>query len=223
MDFGTLRSRFRVRIGNPTTTDVSDVVLNQCINDAYMEIGDKYRFLRADGRDTFVTTPNVGIYIISAATQLVKKVWDRTNGVVLEKVGERYAAQTDYDSALTGKPMKYLRYEDYIQLFPTPDGVYTIEFMFKRQQITALAGDTDVPIFPLAWHRGILLLAAYYYYADIARDLAKAAATQNEYKVWLSDKPVEAHEEAAQLDSGVEVPTRSASDGPTSLDFDHSP
>lgn len=219
MNHSQLKTLLRKRIGSPSATDVTDAVLSEKINSAYEEIVDKFAFLRGRGRAKFTTVVGQDKYQISSITDEIRKVWDRTNKRELEKIGSGKVARSDFDGGTNARPERYARFENYIQLLPVPDGAYIIELLY-RARLTALASDADIPNIPSAWHRGIALLATYMYYDDEAKDYPKATASYNTWQTWLRDKPVEAHEEAAALDSGVEIPSLGGSSAQR-LDFDH--
>jgi len=211
----------RRRIGNPTTIDVPDATITGHINDAYEEIRDKFKHTRGRKREQFTTTINIGRYKISDVTETLYKAWDRTNDRELERVGINVLAEQDFDDALTGKPTKIARFEDYVQLLPVPNGAYVIE-LYLKEIFTPLVGANDVPDLPQAWHRGICMLAAFGYYDTDGKDAAKASYQMSVYKNWLTDKPVEAHEETESIDSGVEIPSLGRAEA-KNTDFDHSP
>ena len=210
----------RRRIGNPTTTDVADAVITGHINDAYEEIRDKFKHTRGRKREQFTTTVSVGRYKISDVTEVVYKAWDRTNDRELTYVGINTLTEEDFDDALIGKPLKFARFEDFVQLLPVPDGAYVIE-LYLKEFFTAMVGVNDVPDLPSAWHRGVCILASFNYYDVDGGDAVKSAYHMQVYKNWLSDKPVEAHEETEGIDSGVELPSLGRAIT-KSLDFDHS-
>jgi hypothetical protein len=200
----------RKRIGNPSVTDVSDGNIIGHINSAYQEIFNKYKFKRRRTRHRFTTVVGKDKIDLSAITDVVYKVWDRTNGRELVRVGTNTLATQDYDTAGTipGKPVKWDYFETYLQLLPVPDGAYVIEFVHKIQ-FTPLQGN-DIPLIPTYWHRGIGILAAHMYYDDEAGDAAKAMYHLQKFKDWVSDQPVEEHEEMEANDSAVEVPSLAA-------------
>lgn len=105
-----------------------------------------------------------------------------------------------------------------MQLFPTPDAVYTIEFLY-RVIPAVLGADGDVPGVPPAWHRGIAIYATYMYYADQGKDQQKATFAFNEFSAWAKTKPVEMQEEMTDMDQGVELPTLGEGSAQR-LDFD---
>lgn len=206
----------RTRIGNPSTTDVPDTPnLDQHLNDAYQEILNKYKSKRRRARARFTTTIGTDKYKVDGLTDVIYKVWDRTNGVQLEYVGKTKLAESDYDASpnalvQNAHPQRWAHIETYLQLLPPPDGAYVIEFVYKVMY-TALVNATDVPVIPVTWHRGIPILAAHMYYDDEGGDPAKATYHKNAFRDWVADQPAEEHEEAEAIDSGVEVPTLSRS------------
>lgn len=212
MQLSELRTRTRTRIGSPTQTDVPDTPnLDQHINDAYQEILNKYKFKNRRKRGRFPTTIGAQRYDVSGLTDIIYKVWDRTNGRELERIGKTALSQQDYDASpnalvQNGKPAKWAYIETYLQILPPSDGVYVLEFVYKVRFVP-LAGTVDVPVIPANWHRGIVILAAAMYYEDEGGDPAKAVFNHNAFKDWVSDQPVEEHEETESIDSGVEIPT----------------
>lgn len=212
MQLTELRLRVRSRIGNPNQTDVPDSPnLDQHINGAYQEIFNKYKFKRRRALGKFTTVVGVDKYDVSGQTDVIYKAWDRTNGTLLEKIGKTKIAQRDFDASpnalvQNGKPDKWAHVETYFQVFPPPDGLYSIEFLYKVRP-AILSNAPDTPIIPSVWHRGIVILGAAIYYEDEGADPAKAVFNRNAFRDWVSDMPVEEHEETEAVDSGVELPS----------------
>jgi hypothetical protein len=215
MNLSDLRGALRSRIGNPSTTDVPDTPnLDKHINDACQEILNKYKFKRRRARAQFTTVAGQDKYSVAALTDVVYKAWDRTNGRELTYVGTNVLSEQDYNASpnnlvVNGKPDKWAHIETYLQILPPPDGAYCIEFVYKVIFV-ALTSASDVPVIPLPWHRGIYILASALYYDDEASDHAKAVYHRGAFKDWVSDQPVEEHEQTEAIDSGVEIPTLSA-------------
>lgn len=212
MELSELRSRLRARVGNPSQTDIPDTPnLDQYINDAYQEIFNKYKSRRRRARARFTTTIGQDKYNLAGTTDVVYKVWDRTNGLELEYIGISKLSEKDYDASpnnlvQNAKPLQWTVMETYLQLLPPPDGAYVIEFVYKVI-FSSLVQPTDIPVVPEYWHRGIVMLASAIYYEDAAGDQEKAAFHRGLFKDWVSDLPLEAHEQTEAIDSGVEVPT----------------
>lgn len=200
-----LRDRLRRRIGNPSVTDVPDSDLDTHINGAYQFIWNRYRFRARRGLGKLQTVAGSPRYSISPVTDIIYQVWDRTNGRRLVRIGTRGMAERDYVAAVAGRPEAWNYVETYLHLFPTPDGVYEIEFEFKRR--FEPLRNVDAPVIPEPWHQGIVVLAAAMYYEDQAIDPMKAQYHRNLWKDFVSDMPVELHEETESVDSAVSIPT----------------
>lgn len=211
MNLGQLEVALRVKIGGPSITDVPNTDLDGHINSAYQEIFDKYKFRRRRANALFTTAIGTDKYEVDTLTDVIYKAWDRTNGRPLTYIGKTKQSQRDFDMTpyplvQSGKPKAWTYTEQYFQLFPPPDGLYDIEFLYKVIFSPLVLG-TDVPIIPTSWHRGIYVLAAAIYYEDEGDDPEKAVYNRTQFKVWASDKPVEEHEQTEAIDSGVQIPT----------------
>lgn len=210
-----LRNRLRSSIGNLTSTDdAGDALLNQHINSAYEDISNKFRFHKMRKLCDFSTVAGTRRYGIPDGATEVYQVRDLTNNNKLEKLGQRRAEELPIavdgvvdPVSLRGKPVKYVRTRDFLELHPTPDGTYLIRVFYKAEY-TPLVSDADTPVLPDSWHRGIGMLARWYFY-DQSGDLAKAEQSLNSFNRWVADQPSEVDEETRQLDSGVEIPTLS--------------
>jgi hypothetical protein len=219
MNLLEMQNRLRSRIGSPTQIDVPDTMLRTELNSAYLDIVDRYRFHRARKRCLFSTVIGQARYDLPTDVLVVMRVRDNTNQVKLEKWGDRQLSSRSDDA--TGHPLRYVRYRDWIELYPVPDGVYQMEVFYKFMH-TDLVEATNVPQIPPSWHEGIVVLAKYNYYANVATDAPKAGMAYEAWKLWVADKPTEIDEESVDIDSGVEILPLSK---PMTerLDFDHSP
>ena len=205
MNLATLRNTLRTKVGNPTTTDVTDDTLTRIINAAYREITDKYPFSETRSTDTVETVAGTMDYYLPYDLSILQRVWDSTNSRKLRKRGMRFYASLP-SNIPQGKPTDYVRLDQSIRLVPTPDAVYTINF-FYIVAIVDLDQDESVPLIPSAWHDGLILRARHMYY-DERGDIGKAIYCKNEWKDWVSDKPSEIDQEKVDLeDRGVVIPT----------------
>ena len=211
-----IRDRLRRQVGNPTTAQVTDLLMLEFVNTAYRQICNRYRFRQLRARTTTPTVAGTRAYNLPAGASSVIYIRDTTNQVKLEKLGENSAAfLTDVD--VDGKPTKYILYATTYELHPTPDGVYSFEVYYKKGTTDLAAGDT--PVIPESWHPGIVTLARYHYWDDQGDD-TKAILALNLFNAWVKEQPVEYDEEKTDYDSGVSVPTLEPSS--TRQDFDHS-
>lgn len=223
MNLSTLVTRLRQSIGNPSTGDVIDETLKQCINDSYREIGDKYRFFITRKLCTFTTVSGTSSYTLPASNVTLMRVYDLTNKASMIRMSDGEAQdyrEDESDSSTYGKPQYYTHYRDWIRFIPVPDGEYTME-IYYRYVMSDLTADDDTPVLPEPWHVGILRLARFNYYEFVANDASKAASAMNAYNQWLQDKPDEVGEELRWSNRGVVVPTLANWNPKNERDFNH--
>lgn len=216
MNLGEMRPRLRRQIGNPTTTEVSDADLTALLNQATEDITSRYRFHKARKLCTFPTVADQDKYDLPSDLLVLMRVADTTNFRKISKAGDRQASSVT--SLTSGRPMQYVRYQNYLQLIPPPDGIYGIEIFYQYTPVS-MSGDSDSPSIPNTWHAGVVAYAKYLYYTDVG-DGPKQALAMEAFKIWISDKPTEIDEETVDIDSGVEIPTLSQSVD-KGLDFNH--
>lgn len=226
MELSDLRIRLRAQIGNPTDVDVANSKLDQLINDSMKDITSRYRFHKARKRCVFYTVRGVGDYGLPVDCEVVLRMWDMTNRVKLEQIGDRqFSSQTNLATTYA-KPTQYVRYRDYVELYPIPDqgtsaqaqDGYAIEVFYKYRQVT-LVNASDVPGIPEAWHIGIVMWARWMYYMEQGDNPKKQSAFED-FKLWVADKSTEVDEERVDTDSGVEVLSLSQQFTPRQ-DFNH--
>jgi len=223
-NLGVLKGRLRRQIGNPSTEDVSDGALREHFNVAYRDLVNKYRFHLGRKICRFDTVDGVTRYTLWDDVAAILRVRNNTTERKLIKLDHRRRYEL---TGITGPelqkgaPTHYIRYRDWIEVLPIPDGVYEIEVFFKMQ-IADLVDDVDVPVIPESWHQGIVRLARMIYYEEEG-DEDKAIIANNSFERWVARQPIEVDEEKIDFDSGVYVPTLDGSDGEARLDFDHSP
>jgi hypothetical protein len=219
-----MRVKLRSRIGAPDPNSVTDAVLTDCLNTAYLQIANKYRFHMSRKLCIVKTIAGEFRYALPDNTSAVLRIKDITanHERKLKKLGDRreseYDARTRTDS--WGEPMSYARYRGWFELTPTPDGVYSLEVFYKFG-VPELVNDSDVPVIPASWHHGIVLMGRQVYYDEVGNDFTKAAYASQSFDKWVAEQPTEIDEEMmADLDSGVSVPTLNFTQDPR-VDFNH--
>lgn len=220
MNFGQLRARLRVIIGNPSVTSVTNARLDELNNQAHREIATSYRFHGARQLSTFPTVASTARYTLPTDLSVLMKVWDETNKQWLRKATQRAFARLD-SQTIKGKPLKYHRFKNWIEIEPIPDAVYTL-VLFYKTHIADMAADIDIPVIPLPWHIGIVYYGRWLYY-DEAGDIGKAQYSFNRWNTWVASRPNEVDEEEfADSDHAVEIPTLAEWRGAKqALDFDY--
>ena len=212
-------------VGNPSTADVPNTTLDQCINEAYDEIANRFQFHLVRKIVTFLTgaptvaVPPVGTprYPIPCDLLEARSLWNMGSAInidaqyKLEKRDEAWLAgqQSDLNNPIFGQPTSYVRQRDWIELSPVPDGIYNMRLEYKAS-IAPLSISTDSPILPDVWHKGICYLARVKYWDEVQLDNPKAAAAMAIWNAWIETKPVEVQEEDfADNTEGIVVPTLS--------------
>lgn len=205
-------------IGNPSVADVTDVTLKAITNQAYRDIATKFAFKGARKRTSFTTIAGISEYNLPSDCDSIRRVWDSSNNRRLVKRGDAWLA--DQAVSENGQPLSYVPFNNYIQLVPPPDDVYTIQLNYNAS-IGDLVADTDVPVIPATWHYAIQLYASWVYYDSIKPDYTKATYRMGVFDKWVSGRATDIEAEKQDIDSGVEVPTLAGGSSPR-LDFDHS-
>lgn len=217
-----MRVKLRSRIGSPEISSVAELILTDCINTAYEQIANKYRFHKSRKICIVNTIQGEHRYNLPDDTSVVLRIKNLTVEQKLKKIGDRrsseYVGRSRTDSQ--GAPTMYARYRGFFELTPTPDGVYSLE-VFYKYGVGKLQADSDVPVIPASWHHGIVLMARHVYYDEVANDYTKAAYAMQSFDKWVADQPTEIDEEMmADLDSGVSVPTLTSTQE-ARVDFNH--
>lgn len=207
MNFAELKARLRTSIKNPDEQDVPDEILGSYINSGYLDLAARYDYHQTRKRCIFTTIAGEAKYQLPGDVASVLRLRDNTHGRKIWKKGDRAVASQRIPK-WRWWPSEYVRYRNYVELIPTPNETgYVIEVYYVAIP-AVLAADTDIPVLPLTWHDGVYMRARWYYFVDKG-DTAQATAAQNNYSIWLSDKPNEIEVESVDIDSGVEMPTLS--------------
>lgn len=220
MTLAELRASLRKRIGNPTTTDVPDVDLNEYINESNQYINDTFAFRASRPTYNFNTVAGTFQYDLPDDVSVLMRVGNRTKQYRLKRRESKF--QYDHEDQLTsevGEPKFYYVGISWIHLYPIPDAVYAMA-LFYNNIAEPLVADGDTSVIPSTWHSGIVRYARYLFY-DINQDFAKAQYAYAAWALWLQNKPNELQDELVyDSDFGVEIPgLRPSRDR---LDWDHS-
>lgn len=204
MNFVELQAALRRSVKRPDENDVPQEDLGAYINEGYRDLAGRYAYHQTRNRCTFLTVSGQAKYMLPPDLASVLRLRDNTHGRKIWKAGDRKIADQRVPK-FEFWPRFYTRYRNYVELVPTPnqDG-YVIEvFYIAIPQLLVL--DTDTPVLPETWHRGIVLRARWHYFLDKG-DSAQTTEALNLFSVWVSDKPSEIEEESVDIDTAVEVP-----------------
>jgi len=103
---------------------------------------------------------------------------------------------------LGGAPIGFFIEEDEIHFVPTPDGVYSIEHVYLKDE-AELSGDTDEPSLP-ARYTDFLVAHALLLVSQMIRDEGLYGMADRERKMWLQRMA----DEARRSTSTVRIKTR---------------
>lgn len=221
MDLTTMRTRLRERVGNPDTTDVPDATLTLRINEALIDIMDRFNFHGAKTTNTTtVTVVGTRNYNLPTGTDVLIGVRDDTNGVKLKKIDRVEYDELAASTVVTnGKPTSYWEENGVIYLDPPPNGIYTIKLRYRKATVE-LAANSDTPPIPTSWHPGIVILARYKYW-EVLEDGPKMALALQTFSSWVQTKTDETAEELKQdYDHAVRLPDLERFNGGPARDFD---
>lgn len=202
MNLQAAQISLRSKIGNPTTANVPDATLTGYLNDAYRFVATRYPFNEMRKVVSFSTAVGTDRYIVPPDLAVVKKLWDDTNKKQIMKRGVNFVSSLPKNMQ-TGKPKWYFRADDWMQIIPSVDGIYSL-MLYYQIQPAALVNAADTPIIPVSWHDGWVLKARHIYY-DEKGDIGKAIYANNAWKDWVADKPSEIDQEKEDTDQAVDL------------------
>lgn len=209
MNLSEMEIMLRKRVGSPTESDQAKAVMYECLNLGYKDLAERFPFREVYERLRFETDTDHNIYTLPSTRYQVKRVRyadSNDRGGRLEKIGPNDAFDLD-SGAVPGRPSRYALWQNEIQLYPPPDAVYAIEVFCKFEPNT-MASPGDVPVLPVSWHYGIVLLGRWYYYdGGGVKDMAAAVDAMNSFTAWAAGRPKPVLQELDDLEQAVEVPT----------------
>jgi hypothetical protein len=213
-----MKTQLRKEVGNPSTTDVTDADLGKAINDAYHDLAENYRHHNTRKFARFSTAVSVFKYALPTDCGVLRYVKNITQGWRIRKYDNTVVASLG--TPTTGSPEWYSRKVDYIELYPTPNAIETLE-LYYNLILADLSADADVPVLLPTWHIGIIKKARWYHF-DTNRMYNEATGADTSFKMWMETKVSEFDEETrADSEFGVEIVPLSAPVRPR-YDFDHS-
>jgi hypothetical protein len=134
------------------------------INEAVGKVSRRVNLIQPlQGNATIETSAGVDTYDLPADDIRIHSLRDTETGESLDDVG---IDAVDQSVASQGRPAAFALWEGQLRLYPTPDGVYTLELRYERDY-GLLAADGDVLPLPDA-------------YADLAVNYARARLFERE-------------------------------------------
>ncbi|PWT76632.1 MAG: hypothetical protein C5B60_03870 [Chloroflexi bacterium] len=118
------------RLGN--RSDINPRILTW-LNDAYFELllTPRFTFFQIDRSYTWVASRGVYIYQVSTATPDLWFIIDVRNEVYQTKLRRKDPTEFDRTWRIDGIPERYTRFQDHIEIFPTPDMDYPMTTRYR--------------------------------------------------------------------------------------------
>lgn len=184
-----LISRTTAALGNRTDISLSDA--SYWVNVAQREVWDALPHNNAEAIATSVTTTNEDKLSLPSDFEelLTASVQTSTNApVLLDYINyDELAAYSD----ASGSPLYYSLFDDWLELRPVPDSVYTVTVRY-RKQLSDMTVLTDHPSVATRLRMGIMFKAKELMAQNLLLDSEGAALARNEYISYMASKPSDA-------------------------------
>lgn len=183
-----MRDRLRRELGNRSTTDLPDTVVNEWINDSYLDMTGGMEFAENRKSFSFSTVAGQPFYLLQSTVDGVRSVsgYDPatdTIGTALEKSDSfKYRKRPTQD----GDPLEWFREQQMLVLWPTPDSELTLT-VDVQILYTKLSADTDYPAIEDKWHEALFQGAKARAWEALQND-AKAELANNRQARLISRK-----------------------------------
>lgn len=191
----------------------SDSDCNLKLNRSYWEIVDRMNFRENELTIPFSTIQGSRKYGVPGDLNALQgiAIFDlndqshKLNRMTKDVYDNKYNNNTD--NSFQRIPTHYYRENNFIQLWPTPDQVYSCTLHYWKN-LADLAEDSDVLPLQESWHEIILLGGVWRGYIELG-DMSRYNSTKNAQLALISDSvPTEAKEEIDSRMAHVEVPGR---------------
>jgi len=171
LTFGEMKTYVALQFGNndawSTPVDYYGVWVNRAYirlttQDTLFGLPGKLFFPKLEISATAVTVDGTATIAQPTRTLLIRDVYDRTNNRRLTNITPRtYIDYTDRaDTSKEGQPTEWMRQNNLIYLYPTPDAVYTMNIWY-RQIPAVLSSDSSTTVIGSEWDTSIVSFAAY--------------------------------------------------------------
>jgi hypothetical protein len=212
-----LISELRVYTG-VDSNELPDADALTILNISWWEVMDKFKFrekescvvMQAVGEPTGSTVAGNRDYILPGDLEASRIVAilnpNDQRHYELERMSEKeYENVYSEDPTLQAIPTNYVRYSNFVRLYPTPDQDYTIT-LYYWTRLQDLASNSNLTI-PQSWHEIILFGGVWRVYARIGDLQRKASFQFDQQRLIETSIPVEVKEQYDTSRAGVSVPT----------------
>lgn len=178
-DLGDIMSWATKGVGRRADIDRSDVSF--LANQAYADVADRAPHALQEKIAVSSTTSGENRIDLPADFNQLKTasfLTDIGSRRTLRQTNQEWVDAEGFDSV--GKPDRFVLYNDWMELHPSPDSAYSLQIRYKAQAST-LAAESDVPSLATPWRFPVMRKTQEYLMSEILQDPAGAAAKRNEY------------------------------------------
>jgi len=210
LNLDTLRDKLRVHTGEDDT-DLTDSDTDLLLNQSYWEVMDKFNFREKERRVTFTLVADARDYNAPSPFEALQNIavvdtYGQHNYLKRMTPAKYEEEYTSGDNESKGIPTHYIRRQNKITLFPTPDIAYDAVMYYWTTLSDLEEGVVDEPNMPQVWHEIVLYGAVARRMMELS-DFTRAREVRNfQAQLISTTSAVEEKEEADSRYSGVNVP-----------------
>jgi len=171
LKYTEFKAELKLQLGQRTDLDSLGGVdyIGQWVNRAYLTLTTKNKIAGVSRRFYFpeletstasTTTDGDSTINVPSDCMVIRHIWDSTNDKKLRNISfDKYLSYPGRtDTTKENEPTQWVRNEDYIYLYPTPDDSYTL-YIYYRKRPTVMSDDNDTTDIGAEWDEAILQLA----------------------------------------------------------------
>ena len=171
LKYTEFKAELKLQLGQRTDLDSLGGVdyIGQWVNRAYLTLTTKNKIAGVSRRFYFpeletstasTTTDGDSTINVPSDCMVIRHIWDSTNDKKLRNISfDKYLSYPGRtDTTKENEPTQWVRNEDYIYLYPTPDDSYTL-YIYYRKRPTVMSDDNDTTAIGAEWDEAILQLA----------------------------------------------------------------
>lgn len=175
-----MRTQARTRYGTPSGDSFfSDTNLNDLLAESLDAVSTEFDWPWLQASATITTAAGDRDYAVPAD-------WIRTRKLYIADY-EPLELMPSTDvlwSTAQGRPTQYAIEGDLVQVFPVPDGVYSITHKYQKSE-PALSSDSSTPLMPAIFHHTLVAHLVHLMHVR-AGSLQKASAALVDYRGWIA-------------------------------------
>jgi hypothetical protein len=175
-----LNSRVSRAVGR--RADISESDLSFWVNEAYQEVTEVAPHILREAIAVSSTTSGENRIALPSDFREPRVLSWLTNigsQRTLQQVSGRYA-DANFDRNAQGVPEKYVLWNDWIELLPSPNSAWSLQWRYISRA-TSMVSRTDVPSISTPWRRAIYLKAKELIFSEHLGDLDRAALARDQY------------------------------------------